>query len=102
MPQDNLKEEFDFLKQQFLDLENRFNKDNFSNRLVIRKELEHKGAKLSFYSKEVTTQPTDIGIATVSTVTGSGADATINSNFSTLRDKINDMRSRQQDLGLMK
>ena len=44
---------------------------------------------------------TTIADASVSSVSGSGADSTINSNFTELETKVNDILTALQDLGLM-
>lgn len=88
-----------------------FGRDNFTSVDILRKNFQHKGSKLGFFGASMVGQQTDIGELTDSTgsspnnlidnVNGSGADGTINDNFSDLTAQVNDIRTVLRNLGLM-
>ena len=56
---------------------------------------------IGFFSVTPVSQQADFGSTSFTTVSGTGDDATINSNFSTTASKLNSIRTILQNLGLM-
>jgi len=56
---------------------------------------------LGFYNTTPVNQPDTIDTINFTTVSGSGADATINTNFDNAEDRLNSFRSRLRELGLI-
>lgn len=85
--------------------------DRFNGLDVVRKNWKHAGDKIGFFSADPVVQQTDMGAltdntgstpdSTIAQVSGSGADSTINDNFSDLADKVNDIRTVLSNLGLI-
>ena len=74
--------------------------------------LEHGGSSAGFFGTTPISQPADIGALTLTThsgspdttltdVSGSGADATINDNFNEVGGHVNNIRTVLRNLGLM-
>ena len=57
--------------------------------------------KLGFYNATPVAQQSSIHLASFATVTGSGADATINANFSALQSAWDDLEAGLENLGLV-
>jgi len=57
--------------------------------------------KLGLYNKTPVVQGSAIADASVSSVSGSGDDGTINSNFSEIETKVNSLIARLEDLGVI-
>ena len=56
---------------------------------------------IGFYGTTPVDQGDAIGNASTSSVSGTGDDSTINSNFSDLESKVNSLISRLEDLGII-
>lgn len=104
-----LEEEVATLKRQLT--ANQFGRDNFTSVDIVRKNWKHAGGKIAFFNGELVTQQSDIVALTDNTgstpdsviaqVSGSGADATINDNFSDIATKVNSVRTILRNLNLM-
>lgn len=75
-----------------------------------RGDIQINGLKIGLFGTTPATQPADIGALTLTTgtpdntltdVSGSGDDTTINENFADLGDQMNDMRTAIRSVGLM-
>ena len=58
--------------------------------------------KIGFYGTTPVDQPATVADPSISTVSGSGADATINTNFTNLDNAVESIIDRLQELGLIK
>lgn len=104
-----LEEEVATLKR--LVLSSSFGKDNFTSVEIVRKNWKHAGSKLGFYNGDMVAQQADFGAltdnsggtpdTTIAAVSGSGADSTINDNFSDVTTQINSIRTILINLGLI-
>lgn len=115
MPKDfkNLFEQVQALDKELKTLIKFIDKDEFSNKKIIRKKLdvtqdakftgsqfELNTTKIGFFSVTPVVQQTDIGNTSFTTVSGTGDDATINSNFNIAATQANKIRAILQNIGI--
>lgn len=92
-------QEIQKLQDRVTKLESLLNEIIRPDRYVFNRAVQFNGTKLGFYGGALLGQPT-VETSVINTVSGSGADATINANFSSLDDAVNSIGFSLRDLGL--
>lgn len=90
------REEFNMMKFKL----NELTKDRYSNLTVFKENVEFKSNKIGFYSTEPVVQPSAVTAPSIGSVSGSGADGTINGNFASLETTVNGIRTTLSSLGI--